>query len=269
MTPGHSDAWPVAVANFRDFGGAATADGRRVRTGVLFRSGNLHALSADDQARLVGLGIRLVFDLRGALEATQQPDALPAGVAYRRVGAVASLDDPTDEPLDLLDWEGFFAQASDPEVIAALEAWQHDVYPDMIRRPEAFAALVRALLDLDGAGVLVHCTAGKDRTGVACAIVQRLLGVAPDRVLADYLASDGALSPTDQAMLDRARRELADRRVRDLMEFMMGVSADKLDSAFAQMERGYGGFEGFVWDGLGLSVSDVAALRAAYLEPQR
>jgi len=266
MTAPRAEAWPVTVANFRDFGGDATMDGGRVRAGVLFRSGNLHVASPDDRARLAGLGIRLVFDLRSALEATQQPDALPDGVAYRRVGAVASLDDPSDEPIDLLDWEGFFAQAGDPVVMAALEAWQHDAYPDMIRRPEAFAVLVRALLDLDGGGVLVHCTAGKDRTGVACAIVQRLLGVGPDRVMTDYLASAGALSPTDQAMLDRARTEFADGRVRDLMEFMMGVSADKLESAFAQMERGYGGFEGFVRDGLGLTASDVSALRRAYRE---
>jgi len=264
MSADRADAWPVGVANFRDFGGDATMDGGRVQTGVLFRSGSLHGLSPDDLGRVAALGVACVFDLRGALEAAQQPDPVPAGVAYRRAGAVAALDDPTDDPIDLLDWPGFFVEMEDEAALVRAEAWQYDVYPGMIRRPDAFAALARTLLDLDGAGILVHCTAGKDRTGVACAIVQRLLGVPPAAVMDGYLASAGALSASDRAVLGSVRMSPVPARVRELVEFMMSVSADKLDSAFAQMDAMYGGFDGFVRDGLGLAAGDVAALRRAY-----
>ena len=253
---------PPHVANFRALDGLPAGDGRCVRPGLLFRSGHLHDATPEDVRALAGLGVRTVFDLRSADEAAQQPDVLPPGARYRRVGALQMLDDPTDDPIDLLDWEGFLRQtAQDAATLDRLEAFQHGVYPALVRRPEAFRALVHELLDHPGEPLLVHCTAGKDRTGVACAILLRLLGVPEPVIQQDYLASAGNLVAAHQAIRDRVHSSEASPRVRALVDYMLGVSVAQLDSAFAEIDACYGDFEGFAHGALDLDDGAAQALR--------
>ena len=257
---------PARIANFRSLGGLPTTEGGRVKEGCLFRSGHLHEATPADGAVLVGLGVRTIIDLRSANEADQQPDVVPDGVRYVRVGALQMLDDPAEAPIDLLDWQGFLRSTAESEaVLARLEAFQYGVYPEMVARPEAFRVLVHELLDHPGEAVLVHCTAGKDRTGVACAIVLKLLGVPPAVIEEDYLASRGNLVSDHQKIRDTVRAGGASPRVKALVDYMLGVSTGQLDSAFAQIDARYGSFAGFAADGLGLGDSDVAALRRVCL----
>jgi protein-tyrosine phosphatase len=259
------DIW-VSVDNFRELGGLSTSCGRRIRPGVLYRSGALNRLSAAECRRLADCGIGTVFDLRSEAETAREPDTLPDGVAYARVGAVQLLDDPSDDPIDLLDWEGFLCRAvADERELERWETFQHSVYPEMASRPDAFRALTRLLLDHPGQPLLFHCTAGKDRTGLAAAIIERLLGVPDDAVIDDYLASGRILRRKNEAMLGAVRAQVSNERVIALVDYMLEVTRAQLESAFERMNEVFGSWDGFVRDGLRLCEDDVATLRDALL----
>ncbi|MCL2782462.1 MAG: tyrosine-protein phosphatase [Propionibacteriaceae bacterium] len=251
-------AWPQII-NFRDAGGCPTMDGRRVKRGLIFRGASLNDATDDDLDKLVALGIGLDFDLRSRDEAQGRPDRVPVGVAYRRESAVIWFD---EHPRELLDWDVLIDQLSGSERrLADLEAFQ--VYAEMIQRPNAFAAFVGELLADPSRGVFVHCAAGKDRTGVATAIVLHLLGVGRDAIMADYLES--ANHPALDAEAVRAKAVARGSRVASVVVPMLGVASSQLDQAFAEVETTWGGWDGFARDGLGLTPGDIDDLRAAYL----
>jgi len=162
----------VGAYNFRDLGGLRCADGRRVRHGLLHRSDTLQALTPDDVRYLVDeVGIELVVDLRRGGEAVAQGRGLLAETT------VTYLNVPLAE---------------------APEASQHPpreqtliFYLDHLRSPtSALPMLVQMLAAVAGRPVLVHCAAGKDRTGLVVALLLSLLGVDRGEIVADYLATD-------------------------------------------------------------------------------
>ncbi|MFF0542938.1 tyrosine-protein phosphatase [Nocardia thailandica] len=162
--------------NFRDIGGLRTTDGGRTRPGVLLRSAQLSGLDDHGRTALLGLGVTAVHDLRGPAEIdTIGHDALPEQIRL--------LVTPFDTRLD----------DTPPHEARTRSEREHmlGVYRAFPERPEAHRAIVAlatAIADGDGA-VLVHCAAGKDRTGWAVATLLRAVGVTEEDVLADYMAS--------------------------------------------------------------------------------
>lgn len=162
------------VFNFRDLGGLPAADGQRVRWRRLFRSDTLSGLAEPDRAEFTALGVRTVVDLRRPKEVAQQ-------------GTVP-------------DWDGLVRHSIAPEH----REWFHtpyqdgadpvrylaDRYRDMAEQGVAgLAAAIGVIADEQAAPVVVHCVAGKDRTGVVCALTLSLLGVADADIDADYARS--------------------------------------------------------------------------------
>ncbi|GEM34368.1 protein-tyrosine-phosphatase [Nocardia neocaledoniensis NBRC 108232] len=217
-----------AVQNARDAGGYVTTDGHRVRTGLVFRTGALDKATPEDLARLSALGVRVVDDLRTGYERALGPDKLPAGAVGHSYDVIG--------------------QAS-PLILAGALVGGEGMYRAFITAPganEAFAAVLRDIIAADGAGVLFHCSAGKDRTGWASAVLLTVLGVDRATVTADYLASNTYrnAAPTDP---------------------LNGVQQSWLDGAFDQVDQSYGSFDNYVRAGLGLTEDEVAALRSALL----
>lgn len=255
-------AWP-GIVNFRDVGGHGLPGGQVVKTGWLFRGSSLDVATQADLAKMADLGIELVFDLRSADEAAGRPDRLPVGASYQRQPAIVSMDEVKRESLN---WDALIEfLSSSEEALAESEAFHQRVYAQMIERPSAFKALVGQLLARPSQAVYVHCSAGKDRTGVATAIVLRLLGATRRTVMLDYLESGEHPLPDFAAA--RQRAESAGQRVGAVVALMTGVSQWQLDLAFSQVKLSWGSWAGFVSDGLGLSTGDVEVLRHTYLEP--
>lgn len=215
------------VQNARDIGGYRTADGRIVRTGLVFRGGQLNHATPEDLAALSDRRVRSVHDLRTVYERALGPDRLPAGATAH--------------------WADVIGHAP-PEVIATTLTGGDGLYRAFITAPganEAFASVLRDITGADGA-VLFHCAAGKDRTGWAAAVLLTLLGVDRATVTEDYLLSNRFRNASQDDPLN-------------------GVQASWLDAAFDQANQTFGSFDAYVRDGLRLTDGDIAALRARLL----
>jgi protein-tyrosine phosphatase len=161
------------VTNFRDLGGYATTDGRRTRWGRVFRSDALHRFTTEDRERYESLGLNAVFDLRGDQERERYPNPFPSV-------QLALLSQPASEaatPPDRTVWLG----------AAGGEQMLRQMYQGLLANAAmAFGRLLGALAEPDGLPGVFHCTGGKDRTGMASALLLELLGVPRRLVLDDY-----------------------------------------------------------------------------------
>jgi len=185
------------LRNLRDVGGIATADGGRVRAGVLFRSGALSELGPQGARRLARLGLNTVVDLRSEPEQRHWPDQRQ-GLPYRTVSlpTLPPFEDTSGRPAsgnpdtaaDRADHELGPAEpgAADPGMR------QMYVFMAEVAGPP-IAAFVRQLLAPGALPALVHCAVGKDRTGVTVAVLLSALGVADPDLTADYLLSNTGL----------------------------------------------------------------------------
>jgi protein-tyrosine phosphatase len=248
------------IKNFRDLGGYPTADGRQVKWGVLYRSANLaHSSSADLQG-LKLLHLKTLVDFRSSIEKQEEPNRLPKPPGFRVV-AVPTLDDGNNalakdirERLENGNFDGFDPNAL---MLDANRQFATQFTPQ-------FRQFIQEVQAANGAPILWHCTAGKDRTGFAAAILLRILGVPQDTVMQDYLASK-------QYALDERHSQLLLLRVfkgeaaADKMAVLMGVEAAWLTAAFEQIDSTWGSFDNYVHQGLGLSDQDIAQLKASLL----
>ena len=252
-----------AVPNFRDVGGHQTRDGRRVRTGVLYRSVVLDAATDDDLGALAQLGIRTVFDLRTAAEQERRPDRLPAGARYLALDVLA--DSGEADPATYFELLTDPPRASVELADGVTERFYLASYRDLVRLPSAragYAHLHRTLATEGTRAGLVHCTTGKDRTGWAVASLLLWLGVGPDVVMRDYLVSDAEVRRAYQPVIDDF---VARGGSRDVIEPMMGVKPSYLDEAIETMLADYGSTERYFSEGLGLQDKVTEALRGAFL----
>ncbi len=263
-TAGAIDLLRDALPNFRDVGGHPTADGGRVRTGLVYRSTDLGRLDPSAVAALGRLGIRTVFDLRTAAERDLHPDRLPPGSAY--VVADIAGDSRGKSPAD------FAAMFEDPATATrALGGGRAstlflDTYREFVHLESARTGYRRIFTDLAGGRsvpALIHCTTGKDRTGWAAAALLLFLGVPEEAVMEEYLRSGPLLVPVVQPLIDAFTARGGDP---ELVWPLLGVRPAYLEAAVGEARRLHGSIEGYVADGLGIDESSRAALRATLVE---
>ena len=166
------------VSNFRDLGGYATVDGRRTRWGCVFRSDAFHSLTDDDVGRFADLGMRVVYDLRSERERDLQPN-------------VFTDDDVRSVQLPLGSGADAHGRLPPVEELEAGAGFMVGLYRGMLEHsPEVFGALLSGLAESDALPAVFHCLWGKDRTGVAAALLLGALGVAHADVVDDYALTD-------------------------------------------------------------------------------
>ena len=167
------------ASNFRDLGGYPGLGGRTVRWRRLFRSDHLARLSAQDQQALAGLGIARAVDLRGEAERNALAYTLP-GVQYHPLTIEPTVVQRIQEVLRS-------GASLSPQDAAGL---MQDTYRGFVHdNAPRFAALLRMLVERDDP-LVFHCTAGKDRTGFAAALILLALGVPREVVMEDYLLTN-------------------------------------------------------------------------------
>ena len=235
--------------NFRHLGGYAGQDGRLVVPRCLFRSDHLGALTAGDGSQMSALGLRRVLDLRGVNERTTAPCAISSVTVH-------SLPiEPTIVQV-LTDLIAAGRRLTRDEVVSHMQ----NTYRGFVRNnTHRFAELFAHLLESDEPTVF-HCTAGKDRTGLAAALVLRSLGVSAADAMRDYLLTNERLKP-----LEASRHGLA----REVVSVLSQVQPEFLQAAYDAVDADYGGLEGYFREGLALGQPERERLRELYLAPPR
>jgi protein-tyrosine phosphatase len=247
--------------NFRELGGYRTGDGRRVRSGMIYRSGSMHWLTVDDFMALGQRGVRTVVDFRDSRERTSEPVEWPDAVSP----LVLVSEDPVTGNAE------FFGELMRPGMDGVgARALMARFYRDI---PTRYAPHYRQLftqLLADRGALIFNCSAGKDRTGIAAALLLNVLGVPRETVIEDYLLSNTTFDPSIAATHGAAEDpQMVFFRAlpQDVTGALMGVDRSYIESAFAAIEARPGGFEAYYRDELGLDAAAIQRLRTLYLEP--
>ena len=232
------------ASNFRDLGGYAARDGHRVRWRQIFRSNHLGHLTPSDVEVVRGLGVKSAFDFRGVEE---------------RAAAECVIEEIAVHSLPI-----------EPTVVAALRARlqaralssadaleiMRESYRNYVRQnTHSFRELFAHLLE-DRAPLVIHCTAGKDRTGFACALLLQALGVPADVIAEDYLLTNRFYRRDPNSSPD-----LPD----DVRQAIGSVEASFLAAGLDTVRADYGDLENYFRNGLGLGGPERNELRARYL----
>lgn len=235
-------------SNFRDVGGYKTQDGKVIKKGLLFRSGDLSRLTSKDISYLNALGLNEIVDFRTNEESKQAPDKIPASIkAYESIPVAAGeinfatlLNDAKSRPDKLRK-----------ALVEANQSFVDDSKPQ-------FEEFFRILQSSKGP-LVFHCTAGKDRTGFATALFYEAMGVHRDIIVDDYMASSQFLRPLQQSAHQFAKEKGIDPAV---FEPLLVVKPEYIEAAFDLIDKKYGGVEAYLRSELRV---DVTKLRAKYL----
>lgn len=256
----------VGAPNFRDAGGYDVAGGRRLRTRLLLRSEDLSRLTTEDVALLGELSLRVVVDLRSEAERTRRPSRLPAqGIELLCCGSQVA-------PSAVGGWGGLRdILGKDPGVAAARRMMLATYAFLPLQCAPAISRVIQSLIE-GGLPLLIHCTAGKDRTGFVCACLHRLLGVAEEQIYQDYLRSGEIFrsAPADrEAMLTATAQAIEDTIgvsvSRDALEVIGSVEREYLATAFSTIEREFGSIESYA-HACGIDSRALERLRECMLE---
>ena len=247
------------IHNFRDYGGWTGAGGRTVKTGLLYRSGQHVGASDADLATFAALGIRTVIDLRGTSERMRNP--------CRRIegwdGDVLFFDGETSSSPPHMDVDASVTTA------AFARDRMMAVYTRMPRNPamrDMFARYLRVLAERDGAS-LVHCFAGKDRTGMAATLLLHILGASPADQRAEFLLTNA--SPTFEVLAAQSVPGIEERLGRKLdaeaKRALLEVDIDYLDRFLEIAVEDFGSLDGWLEGAIGVDEELREALRDRYL----
>lgn len=247
----------TGAANFRAVKPFAAADGRQLKPGILYRSGELSRLNETDRARLGALGLRLVCDLRSAPEQAEYVSRWPDGSLHRH------LDLPDREAGSVNPAKIFSMIMERPGQEGALAAMAL-LYR---RKPAAYAGALRklfsAILAGDALPLLIHCHAGKDRTGFIIAMLLAAAGISRPDIFEDYETTAQFFAPEAEAekMREWARRGFKQELDAHTMLPLAQARPDYLAAAFDEIDTTYGGTEGYFAGAVGLSGDELAAYR--------
>src|ERR1700679_3944348 len=236
----------AGASNFRDLGGYPTRHGRTVRWRQIFRSNHLGHLTAADVEVLRGLGLKSAFDLRGTEERAT------ASCAIEEI-AVRSLP---IEPTVVGELRALLDSGSPLSSTEAADAMRNSYRSYVRQNTPRFRALFTHLLE-DHAPLVIHCTAGKDRTGFACALILHALGVPDDLIAQDYLLTNRFYRRDPSSVTDLPEA---------VTQVLTSVEASFLAAAFGVIAADYGDLEGYFREGLGIGRRERAALEVCYLE---
>jgi protein-tyrosine phosphatase len=234
------------ASNFRDIGGYRTAEGLRIKWGRVFRSDHLAGLTADDLAQLQRIGLTHSLDFRGVAECETTPYAI---VGVSRVAL-------NIEPSVIAKMQALVAQGIEPSTEDTVEL-MCGTYRDFVNKnASTFGRFLKHLLE-EPTPQVFHCTAGKDRTGFAAALLMSVLGVDRTTIEQDYLLTN---------QLYRRDPNIEGKGPAHVMKVLWGVQPAFLHAALDTVDQQHGGMTAYLHGAIGLSTQDAAELRALLLE---
>ena len=256
-----------SLANARDLGGNIMPDGRRIKSGLLLRGGDLSCASAEDLATMSQkYHVAKVFDFRTSMEVRRAPDLevegarniwLPAFNEDNQTMAAMSL--PQDAYLDLPRW--LSAHAFDPMV----QRVASHLYTDMVIEEFTqiqYAGFLQNIVNTDEGAVYWHCSQGKDRTGIGAAFLLAALGADRDLIMKDYELSNVFYRKD----VEDGFASVSTHEEREVILTFLGVNSKYFAAALDLIDHTYGSMHNFLTGPLLLSEEDMKVLQDRYLE---
>jgi len=225
-----------SVLNFRDIGGVKATDGRSLRKGIIYRSANPDRITRKDIKNLYNLGIRTIIDLRAPYEYKKRKKVIEK---VEVISMPLDFERKTREKL----YPYLFRKNSEDKISEISNSLYVDIIDGAV---EVFRQFAEILLSPDRLPVLIHCQAGKDRTGILSALIQLLMGVEREIIVSDYLKSNDALLPY-------FRRRLIARKIITLgyfpastILFAISVKENNIKTVLDRVQEHYGGPEAYL-----------------------
>ena len=235
VAPRVLDGVVEGAVNLRDLGGYRTADGRVVRSGLVYRSGMMHTITADGLVALrETLGVRTVVDLRNAaeLEADGISPFEGYGIDWRNAPIGGETVTTPEERRERVR-----------EYVANTVDWCEAYVRMTERNPGAFRDLFKAMAGPASTPLVFHCSGGRDRTGVGAALLLSSLGVDDETIARDYALTGDLLQPH----VDRFRRQMeAVGMTRESWATLLETSADAMRRFLAWLREEHGGAESYL-----------------------
>lgn len=249
------------LANFRDIGGLQTADGRMVRTGVLFRSGRLSRMTAADVGRLRAFGIKLICDLRAP--PTDLPRRLDGALRERARLVHIPLHEQMSERESRTRLLGcLFGKSGEARFNALLRRYYDHMAFEQGPRIRELISLLAQDANLPA---LIHCAAGRDRTGFMAAVIQLLLGVPYAAVVQDYLLSNDYFAPVLDRIVLRFRLLTLFQVPRERLLLLLTANADILNDVHTRIMTQHGSIEQYLTAACRIDPATLERLRSRLL----
>jgi protein-tyrosine phosphatase len=248
------------ITNFRDFGGYV-AGGRRLKRGVLYRSAQHSRATDADLAQLAGLGVKVVVDLRRTSEREREP-------SRRWDGFDAEVIESDVSRGEAGDWRSFMADGDITyEACHRYMVHFYEGMPFLPRHVDLYSRYFQALADSDGA-MVVHCAAGKDRTGVICALTHHLAGVGDEDLVEDYMLTNKAqnIEARLPAIREAIAKDTGQQPSENALRAILSVSPDFLESALTAMKARHGSLDGYLEQVLGVDAGMRQRIHAKLLD---
>ena len=247
-------------ANFRDLGGIKALDGRTVKEGLLLRSGEPDELTPEQFAEFADkYDIRFIVDFRTEEEAQASKIAEEAGIEREIIDVLKNAEEYVTSYKN-------FRQITDPDRV---RTFMNEVYSLIVTddySTEGYRRFLEIMLSLEEGAVLFHCFAGKDRTGIAAAILLTILGVSCDDIIKDYLMTNELRKESNQKILKQDLDAGVDPEHLKIMEGFLLVDKEYLETAFNTAELKYGSFDEYITRALGLKNKGREILKKRYLQ---
>ena len=225
----------------------------------LIRSDALFELSAEDRQLLCDLhGLRAIIDLRTATECWEKPDAAIESVEHMEIPIFPEEVVGISRGKKLQD-----------SITTQMMPDMRENYRMMVKSEAArgqFAKVLRRIMAQEEGAVLWHCTAGKDRCGMTSVLVERILGVDIGLIREDYIRTNEAAKPVAERYSAYVLAETGNKAMADRVYEAFIANMEFLDAAFDEMEKRFGGLDGYIRDGIGISGDEISAFRAKILE---
>lgn len=261
VNPNSPQQWHRIVSlsggyNFRDLGNYKTSNNRRVRQGQVFRSGSIANLTPADIDQLARLGIKTICDLRSGPERIASPNRWIEQGSFNYWSGKES--QATGDPIPIL--KRCLITADETRQVACdiyrlMPYEQADSYREIFKR-----------LTAGNTPLVFHCAAGKDRTGVASALILAALGVARETIMADYILTDAVIEQICAIFLADSRHSLAIASPRETWFPILQADPLYLNAMFNEIEGRHGSVDAYLAEEIGVDKPALAAIRNRLLE---
>lgn len=240
--------------NFRDLAGYPTTDGRKIKSGLLFRSGALNELTENDCRFLAKKGIMHIVDYRDPKEIKEKPNVIWSGAIYHNVSA-----NPIETvSADLNKISNEIVKQFDPV------SYMQEVYRQLPFNNQAYRFLATLLKNNPAISLVQHCAVGKDRTGIGVAIVLFALGANYQTVMEDYLLTEITLAPFRQRIITALSNKLDSHSI-ESVQYMFSARQEFLDTAITTIKQRYQTIDNWLVQEFGLTNDHRLSLQQHYL----